>query len=126
MLLKGARDIGAYIGMSVPTFHRHKDVDAIPYFRAGHNICARSEDLDAWIDRQIAKEENDAGKENENIAAADIRDSVPMPVVREEVQSVPRQLQRVRRVPEKTQGDKGRTVCRRCSEGNKTYSAPRA
>ncbi len=42
-ILKGAKEIGAYIGMSVPTFHRHKDVDGIPYYRAGRIICARTE-----------------------------------------------------------------------------------
>lgn len=52
MIIKGQKEIGRYIGMSVPTFHRHKDKDAIPYYRAGRNICARTEDLDAWIASQ--------------------------------------------------------------------------
>ena len=48
-ILKGAKAIGAYIGMSVATFHRHKDVDRIPYYRAGRTICAKTEALDAWM-----------------------------------------------------------------------------
>ena len=50
-ILKGAKAIGAYIGMSVPTFHRHKDVDGIPYYRAGRIICARTEKLDEWMEK---------------------------------------------------------------------------
>ncbi len=50
-ILKGAKEIGAYIGMSVPTFHRHKDVDGIPYYRAGRIICARTEKLDEWMEK---------------------------------------------------------------------------
>ena len=50
-VLKGAKAIGAYIGMSVATFHRHKDVDRIPYYRAGRTICARMEKLDEWMDK---------------------------------------------------------------------------
>ena len=42
-ILKGAKAIGAYIGMSVATFHRHKDIDGIPYFRAGRTICAKTD-----------------------------------------------------------------------------------
>lgn len=96
MIIKGQKAIGEYIGHSEVSVQWNKNKLNIPYFRSGHNICARSEDLDAWIDRQIAKEEDDAGKENENVASADIRDSVPVSAVREEAQSVPRQLQRVR------------------------------
>lgn len=113
MILKGAKDIGAYIGMSVPTFHRHKDKDGIPYFRAGHNICARSEDLSEWIGRQIRKEEkHDRRKEKASDTADDLRDDVAVPQLREETPSVPRQLQRVRPVPQKITTNQGRTVRR--------------
>lgn len=57
MVIKGAKDIGRYIGMSVATFHRHKDADEIPYFRIGRTCCARSEDLSEWIDRRIQEEQ---------------------------------------------------------------------
>ena len=53
MVIKGAKDIGRYIGMSIATFHRHKDKDSIPYYRAGRTIVARSEDLDKWMEKQM-------------------------------------------------------------------------
>lgn len=52
-VIKGQKAIGQYIGYSVPSVARHKDKDRIPYYRAGRNICARTEDLDAWIQAQI-------------------------------------------------------------------------
>ena len=67
-ILKGAKAIGAYIGMSVATFHRHKDIDGIPYFRAGRTICAKTESLDEWmasggskarIESDMMREENE-------------------------------------------------------------------
>lgn len=54
-IIKGQKAIGGYIGYSVPSIQRNKDKCSIPYYRAGHNICARSEDLDAWINRQVEK-----------------------------------------------------------------------
>ena len=51
-VLVGAKAVGMYIGMSLATFHMHKDLDGIPYFKVGRTICARSEDLSEWIDRQ--------------------------------------------------------------------------
>ena len=54
-LIKGQKAIGEYIGYSVPSVSRHKDKDHIPYYRAGRNICARSEDLDRWIQMQVEK-----------------------------------------------------------------------
>lgn len=54
VVLKGAKEIGRYIGMSIATFHRHKDKDSIPYYRAGRTIVARSEDLDEWMEKQMS------------------------------------------------------------------------
>lgn len=54
-IIKGQKAIGEYIGYSVPSVSRHKDKDAIPYYRAGRTICARTEDLDRWISEQIEK-----------------------------------------------------------------------
>ena len=54
-LIKGQKAIGEYIGYSVPSVTRHKDKDRIPYYRAGRIICARSEDLDRWIQEQVEK-----------------------------------------------------------------------
>lgn len=54
-VLIGAQAVGRYIGMSLATFHRHKDLDGIPYFRAGRTICAQPEDLDRWIREQVEK-----------------------------------------------------------------------
>ena len=54
-IVKGQKAIGDYIGYSVPSVHRHKDKDGIPYYRAGRIICARSEDLDRWIQEQVKK-----------------------------------------------------------------------
>lgn len=111
MILKGADAIGKYIGMSVPTFHRHKDKDGIPYFRAGHNICARSEDLSEWIDRQIRKEEkHDRRKEKASDTTDDLRNNITVSQLQEETPSMPRQLQRVRPVPQKVTGNQGRAV----------------
>ena len=113
MILKGANEIGAYIGMSIATFHRHKDKDGIPYFRAGHNICARSEDLSEWIDEQIRKEEkHDRRKEKASDTADDLRDNVTVSQLREETPGMPRPLQRVRRVPEPITGNQRRAVRR--------------
>lgn len=52
-IIKGQKAIGQYIGYSVPSVARHKDKDRIPYYRAGRTICARSEDLDMWIQMQV-------------------------------------------------------------------------
>ena len=116
MILKGADAIGKYIGMSVPTFHRHKSKDRIPYFWAAHNICARTEDLDAWIDEQIEKEERkhrDGRKEKSaNDASDDVQDTNTMSGLREEEAGMPRPLQRVRRVPEPITGNQRRAVRR--------------
>lgn len=54
-IIKGQKAIGQYIGYSVPSVARHKDKDRIPYYRAGRIICARSEDLDRWIQMQVDK-----------------------------------------------------------------------
>lgn len=54
-IIKGQKAIGDYIGYSVPSVTRHKDKDRIPYYRAGRIICARSEDLDKWIQMQVDK-----------------------------------------------------------------------
>lgn len=54
-IIKGQKAIGDYIGYSVPSIQRNKDKRSIPYYRAGRNICARSEDLDRWIQMQIDK-----------------------------------------------------------------------
>lgn len=54
-IIKGQKAIGDYIGYSVPSVARHKDKDRIPYYRAGRIICARSEDLDRWIQMQVDK-----------------------------------------------------------------------
>lgn len=54
-LIKGQKAIGDYIGYSVPSIQRNKDKDRIPYYRAGRNICARSEDLDRWIQMHVEK-----------------------------------------------------------------------
>ena len=112
MIIKGAKDVGEYIGMSIATFHRHKNKDRIPYFWSAHNICARSEDLDAWIDEQIAKEveKYDGRKEEAGVASDDVRDTVTVHEVREETPSVPRPLQRVRPVPQKIEVNQGRAV----------------
>lgn len=64
-ILKGAKAIGAYIGMSVATFHRHKDLDGIPYFRAGRTICAQTEKLDAWMESGGSGKECSMIKESE-------------------------------------------------------------
>lgn len=53
--IKTAKAIGKYIGMSVATFHRHKDADRVPYYRAGRTICAKQKDLDRWIEQQKEK-----------------------------------------------------------------------
>lgn len=55
IIIKGQKAIGQYIGYSVPSVSRHKDKDRIPYYRAGRIICARSEDLDRWIQMQVDK-----------------------------------------------------------------------
>ena len=54
-IIKGQKAIGEYIGYSVPSVQRNKDKCNIPYYRAGRNICARSEDLDRWIQMQVDK-----------------------------------------------------------------------
>lgn len=54
-IIKGQKAIGEYIGYSVPSVSRYKDKDRIPYYRAGRIICARSEDLDRWIQMQVDK-----------------------------------------------------------------------
>ena len=110
--IKGQKAIGEYIGYSVPSVTRHKDKDRIPYFWSGHNICARSDDLDAWIDEQIAKEvsKHDGREEEAGVASDDVRDNVTVQGLREETPSVPRQLQRVRRVPQKIEVNQGRAV----------------
>lgn len=54
-IIKGQKAIGEYIGYSVPSVQRNKDKRSIPYYRAGKNICARSEDLDRWIQEQVEK-----------------------------------------------------------------------
>ena len=64
-ILKGAKAIGAYIGMSVATFHRHKDLDGIPYFRAGRTICAQTEKLDAWMERGGSGSNSGSGRNKE-------------------------------------------------------------
>lgn len=65
-ILKGAKAIGEYIGMSVPTFHRHKDTDGIPYYRAGRLICARTEKLDEWMEKGGSEQRESAGEESQN------------------------------------------------------------
>ena len=55
VIIKGQKAIGEYIGYSVPSVTRHKDKDRIPYYRASRIICARSEDLDRWIQEQVEK-----------------------------------------------------------------------
>lgn len=55
-VLIGAKAVSRCIGMSLATFHRHKDVDEIPYYRNGRTICARLQDLEDWVSRQIEKE----------------------------------------------------------------------
>ena len=54
-LIKGQKAIGEYIGYSVPSIQRNKDKCSIPYYRVGRNICARSDDLDKWIQMQVEK-----------------------------------------------------------------------
>ena len=54
-LIKGQKAIGEYIGYSVPSVSRHKDKDHIPYYRASRIICARSEDLDRWVQERVEK-----------------------------------------------------------------------
>ena len=54
-IIKGQKAIGDYIGYSVPSVQRNKDKCSIPYYRAGRNICARSEDLDRCMLMQIDK-----------------------------------------------------------------------
>ena len=53
--IKTAKAIGRYIGMSVATFHRHKDADRVPYYYVGRTICAKQKDLDRWIEDQKDK-----------------------------------------------------------------------
>lgn len=114
MIIKGQKAIGEYIGCSEVSVQRNKNKLNIPYFRSGHNICARSEDLDAWIDEQIAKEEkkHDRREEKADDASDDIRDTVAVSELRKEEAGVSRSLQRVRRVPQKITTNQERAVCR--------------
>lgn len=61
MVIKGEKAIGEYIGYSKASVQRNKDKLHIPYFRTGRIICAKSEDLSAWIDEQIEKNWNTKG-----------------------------------------------------------------
>ena len=58
-VLKGNKEIGRYIGASVPTLIRHREEWKLPCWKVGRIVIANTEDLDRWKEEQKALMFND-------------------------------------------------------------------
>lgn len=58
-ILKGNKEIGKYIGASVPTVVRRREEWKLPCWKQGHVVRAKTEELDRWMQEQKAAMFND-------------------------------------------------------------------
>lgn len=58
-VLKGNKEIGRYIGASVPTLIRRREEWKVPCWKTGNLVRANTEDLDRWKEEQKALMFND-------------------------------------------------------------------